>query len=151
MRLFPDIHTVAVAPGPCEWFPWRMPKQILIVEDEADFQELLRYHLAPLECEVSVAASFAEAMTQAARMRPDLILLDIMLPDVDGLSLCEALKTEPALVEAPVWIISAAHSQTTRDIARASGAVEFFSKPVDFKLLKSRVSEWLRLPPKLAA
>jgi len=151
MGLFPDVHTAAVARGPFGWFSLRVPKQILIVEDEADFQELLRYHLATSECEVSVAASFAEAMTQAGRIRPDLILLDIMLPDVDGLSLCEALKTEPALVEAPIWIISAAHSQTTRDIARASGAVEFFSKPVDFKLLKTRVAEWLHLPPKLAA
>ena len=151
MGLFPDVHIAAVARGLRGWFSWRMPKQILIVEDEADFQELLRYHLATPECEVSVAASFAEAMTQAGRMRPDLILLDIMLPDVDGLSLCEALKSEPALVDAPIWIVSAAHSQTTREIAKASGASEFFSKPIDLKLLKARVEEWLHAPPDLAA
>lgn len=128
-----------------------MTKRILIVEDETDFQELLRYHLASPECEVAVAASFAEAMTQAARVRPDLILMDIMLPDVDGLSLCEALKTKPVLLDAPIWMISAAHSQTIRAIARASGAAEFFAKPIDLKLLKARIHEWLHAPPGVAA
>ena len=128
-----------------------MPKRILIVEDEVDFQELLKYHLASPECEVAVAATFAQAMMQAGKVRPDLILMDIMLPDVDGLSLCEALKSEPALVDAPIWMISAAHSPTIREIARASGATEFFSKPIDLKLLKARVEEWLHAPPDLAA
>lgn len=119
-----------------------MSKRILIVDDEADFQELLRYHLAGPECDVVVASNFAAAMV-AAQSRPDLILLDLMLPDVDGLSLCEALKTQPALVDAPVWIISAAHSQPMREIARAAGAEEFFSKPIDLNALKTRLQRWL--------
>ncbi len=128
-----------------------MSKRILIVEDEADFQELLKYHLTSAECEIVVAANFAQAMAHASNMRPDLILLDIMLPDVDGLSLCEALKSEPMLVDAPIWIVSAAHTQTTRDIARAAGASEFFSKPIDFKRLKARIENWLHPSPSLAA
>lgn len=119
-----------------------MSKRILIVDDEADFQELLRYHLAGPECDVVLASNFAAALV-AAQSRPDLILLDLMLPDVDGLSLCEALKTQPALVDAPVWIISAAHSQPMREIARAAGAEEFFSKPIDLNALKTRLQQRL--------
>lgn len=119
-----------------------MPKRILIVDDEPDFQELLRYHLTGPDCEVVVAGNFASAML-AAQVQPDLILLDIMLPDVDGLSLCEALKGQPQLIKAPVWIVSAAKSQATRDIARAAGATEFFEKPIDLLALKACFREWL--------
>jgi DNA-binding response OmpR family regulator len=124
-----------------------MLKRILIVEDEPDFQELLKYHLAAPGCELLVAHNFAAAM-QAARTPPDLILLDIMLPDVDGLTLCEALKAQPALLHAPIWMVSGAHSPLTRQIAQQYGAAEFFSKPIDLPAFKSRFLEWLRsFPP----
>lgn len=119
-----------------------MPKRILIVDDEPDFQELLAFHLAGPDREIVTAANFSTAL-QAARTRVDLVLLDIMLPDVDGLTLCEALKAQPALIAAPIWMVSAAHSSATRQIARDYGATEFFSKPIDLPLLKARFREWL--------
>jgi DNA-binding response OmpR family regulator len=119
-----------------------MPRRILVVDDEADFQDLLRYHLSAPGCEVLVAGNFAAAML-VTQPPPDLILLDIMLPDVDGLTLCEALKARPALVRAPIWIVSAAHSDTTRELAYRYGASEFFAKPIDFTAFKRCFQAWL--------
>lgn len=59
---------------------------------------------------------------------PDLILLDIMRPDVDGLTLCKALKAQSALVHPPIWLLSAAHSDTTRELACGHGVSESFAK-----------------------
>lgn len=122
-----------------------MGRRILVVDDEPDFQDLLRYHLSAPECEVLVAGNFATAML-IAQPPPDLILLDIMLPDVDGLTLCEALKAQPELVRAPIWIVSAAHSDTTRELARRYGASEFFAKPIDLAALKRCFQTWLGNP-----
>lgn len=120
-----------------------MPKRILIVDDEPDFQELMAFHLSGPDREIMMAANFASAMA-AAKKAPDLIILDIMLPDVDGLTLCEALKSRPELIKAPIWMISAAHSPQTREIARQYGAAHFFAKPIDLALLKSCFRDWLQ-------
>src|SRR5205807_440674 len=89
----------------------------------------------------------AEALALAARISPDLILLDILLPDIDGLTLCETLKQQPALRPVPIAMMSAHDSQATRQLARAAGAVEFFSKPFNLALFKSRVKQLLLTPP----
>jgi len=122
-----------------------MSRRILIVDDEPDFQELLRYHLSAPGCEVVVAANFAAALL-VAQPPPDLILLDIMLPDVDGLTLCEALKSQPQLVRAPIWMVSAAHSDTTRQLAQKYGASEFFEKPINLPALRRCFQAWLSKP-----
>ena len=120
-----------------------MKKRILIVDDEADLRDLLMYQLDDREMEFFVAGNCAEAMELAVRVSPDLILLDLLLPDVDGLTLCEGLKSLPATREVPIALMSAHSSDATRQLAQAAGAVEFFAKPFNLATFRARVWQLL--------
>jgi CheY-like chemotaxis protein len=117
---------------------------ILIVDDEADFVELLKFRLAKLGCGFLVANDGIQALTQARTGRPDLILLDILLPDLDGLSVCEILKRQPVTKKIPIIFMSALTGNVTRRTA-AIQAEDFFTKPLDLNRLESRIAELLQL------
>ena len=91
-----------------------MTRQILIVDDEVDFIELVKFRLADLKCDFLVANDGVQALSQARQFKPDLILLDILLPDLDGLSVCEILKRQPSTRKIPVIFMSALSSQVTK-------------------------------------
>src|ERR1700739_514036 len=84
-----------------------MVPRILIVDDEGDFIELVKFRLANLGCEFLVAADGITALSPARAGKPDLILLDILLPDLDGLSVCEILRRQPATKKIPIIFMSA--------------------------------------------
>src|SRR5664280_3298020 len=107
-----------------------MVLRILIVDDELDFIELVQYRLAGLGCEFIVANNGVEALSQARQFKPDLILLDILLPDLDGLSVCKILRRQPATQKIPVIFMSALSGDVTRRTA-AMHADDFFTKPLD--------------------
>ena len=104
--------------------------RILIVDDERDFVELVQYRLAGLGCEFIVANDGVQALSQARQFKPDLILLDILLPDLDGLSVCEILRRQPATKKIPVIFMSALSSEVTKRTV-AMQADDFFTKPLD--------------------
>ena len=91
-----------------------MVSRILIVDDECDLVELMRFRLAGLGCEFIVANDGVHALSQARQFKPDLILLDILLPDLDGLSVCEILRRQPATQETPIIFISALSGDVTK-------------------------------------
>ena len=117
-------------------------QQILIVDDEADFIELVKFRLSDLPCEFLVANDGVQALSQARQYKPDLILLDILLPDMDGLSVCEILKRQPATKKIPVIFMSALSSDVTKRTA-AMQAEDFFTKPLDLERLVNRVRDIL--------
>ena len=78
-----------------------MVPRILIVDDERDFIELVQFRLAGLGCEFIVANDGVQALSQARQFKPNLILLDILLPDLDGLSVCEILRRQPSTKKIP--------------------------------------------------
>ena len=117
-------------------------QQILIVDDEADFIELVKFRLSDLPCEFLVANDGVQALSQARQYKPDLILLDILLPDMDGLSVCEILKRQPATKKIPVIFMSALSSDVTKRTA-AMQAEDFFTKPLDLERLVNRVRDLL--------
>jgi CheY-like chemotaxis protein len=119
-----------------------MVQQILIVDDEADFIELVKFRLSDLPCEFLVANDGVQALSQARQYKPDLILLDILLPDMDGLSVCEILKRQPATKKIPVIFMSALSSDVTKRTA-AMQAEDFFTKPLDLERLVNRVRDLL--------
>lgn len=121
-----------------------MAHNILLVDDEADFIELLKFRLTKLGCGFLVATDGAHALTQARAAKPDLILLDILLPDLDGISVCEILKRHPGTEKIPIIFMSALNSQATRRTT-ADQAEDFFSKPLDLRRLERRIIELLRL------
>jgi CheY-like chemotaxis protein len=115
---------------------------ILIVDDEGDFIELVKFRLAALGCEFLVANDGVQALSQARQFKPDLILLDILLPDLDGLSVCEILKRQPATKKIPIIFMSALSSGVTKRTV-AIQAEDFFTKPLDLPRLERRVGELL--------
>jgi DNA-binding response OmpR family regulator len=119
-----------------------MVPRILIVDDECDLVDLLRFRLAGLGCEFIVANDGVHALSQARQFKPDLILLDILLPDLDGLSVCEILRRQPATQETPIIFISALSSDVTRRTV-AMHAEDFFTKPLDFAQLEHRIADLL--------
>ncbi len=117
-------------------------QQVLIVDDEADFIELVKFRLSDLPCEFLVANDGVQALSQARQFKPALILLDILLPDMDGLSVCEILKRQPATKKIPIIFMSALSSDITKRTA-AMQAEDFFTKPLDLERLVNRVRDLL--------
>ena len=119
-----------------------MQPSILIVDDETDFIELLKYRLAGLGCQFLVANDGIQALTRAREFRPNLILLDILLPDLDGLSVCDILRRQPATKKTPIIFMSALSSDVTKRMV-AIKAQDFFTKPLDLNQLEKRITELL--------
>jgi CheY-like chemotaxis protein len=120
-----------------------MVPRILIVDDERDFIELVQYRLAGLGCEFIVASDGVQALSQARQFKPDLILLDILLPDLDGLSVCEILRRQPATKKIPIIFISALSGDVTKRTV-AMQAEDFFTKPLDLDRLQRRITDLLQ-------
>jgi DNA-binding response OmpR family regulator len=89
-----------------------------------------------------VANDGVHALSQARQFKPSLILLDILLPDLDGLSVCEILKRQPATKKIPIIFMSALSSEVTKRTA-AMQAEDFFTKPLDLERLVNRVRDLL--------
>jgi len=123
-----------------------MVPRILVVDDEADFIELVKFRLAGLGCEFLVAYDGIQALSQARQFKPDLILLDILLPDLDGLSVCEILRRQPATKKIPVIFMSALSGDVTKRTA-SMHAEDFFTKPLDLPRLERRIMDLLHLEP----
>jgi DNA-binding response OmpR family regulator len=119
-----------------------MVPRILIVDDENDFIELLQYKLAGYGYELIVANDGVHALSQARTLKPNLILLDILLPDLDGLSVCEILRRQPATKKIPIIFMSALTGDITKRTAFMQ-AEDFFTKPLDLNRLGKRISELL--------
>ena len=120
-----------------------MTIKILIVDDEPDFSELVEYRLSDCGYEFRTATNSTDALNQAWDSPPDLILLDLLLPDLDGLSVCEIFARHPATQHIPVIMITAVGSEVTRFSAEVAGVRQFFSKPVDFEALKLAIQRLL--------
>jgi CheY-like chemotaxis protein len=119
-----------------------MVPRILIVDDERDFVELVQFRLAALGCEFIVASDGVQALSQARQFKPDLILLDILLPDLDGLSVCEILRRQPSTKKIPIIFMSALSGDVTKRTV-AMHAEDFFTKPLDLVRLQQRIAELL--------
>jgi DNA-binding response OmpR family regulator len=116
------------------------------VDDENDFIELLQYKLAGQGYDFIVANDGVQALSQARQFKPDLILLDILLPDLDGLSVCEILRRQPSTKKIPVIFMSALTSEVTRRTV-AMQADDFFTKPLDLPRLAARIADLLHHEP----
>ena len=123
-----------------------MVPRILIVDDEHDFVDLVQYRLAGLGCEFIVANDGVQALSQARLFKPDLILLDILLPDLDGLSVCEILRRQPSTKKIPIIIMSALSGDITKRTASIQ-AQDFFTKPLDLPRLERRINDLLHPEP----
>jgi CheY-like chemotaxis protein len=106
-----------------------MAHKILVVDDEQYMHRLMRYHLARAGCVTLAASNGREALGLATGEKPDLIILDVMMPEMDGLTALQRLKQNEATRRIPVIIITANAHALTREQSEASGAAGFFTKP----------------------
>ena len=124
-----------------------MRPTILTVDDEPDVLELIRFHLSHAGCEVLTATSGRSALETIRVHRPDLVLLDLMLPDIDGFGVCEILRRQPATATLPIIIVSAWSTTDSRDLGLQLGALDYLTKPFSPKTLVERVQRLLNLRP----
>lgn len=111
--------------------PHRVPQSILVIEDDPGILEALATRLRRHDFLVRTASRAAEGLAQARSDRPDLVLLDLRLPDADGLTVCQELADDPATCLIPIIVLS---GQDRRDLVRccrAAGCRYFMSKPYD--------------------
>jgi DNA-binding response OmpR family regulator len=119
-------------------------QRILVVEDDSDLRELLRFNLKKAGFSVGTAVDGVEAVKKARSLLPDLILLDLMLPELDGFAVCEILRRDSALASVPVIILTALSSQLARLNGLAAGANDYITKPFNLGDLLGRVEALLR-------
>ena len=121
-----------------------MNAKILIVEDERDIVELLCYNLQEAGFETDYVRNGADALHRAIDKSPDLILLDLMLPEVDGLIVCRLLKNDPRTKNIPIVMITAKTEERDRIAGLELGVDDYITKPFSPKEVVLRVSAVLR-------
>src|SRR5437879_3259444 len=114
-------------------------KKILLVEDEADLLELFRSQFKEYGFAIATARSGADALKKARSVTPDLIVLDVMLPDLSGFAVCERLRKDAVTASIPVLMVTGLTTQIARCVAVESGATEFVTKPISADELVSKV------------
>lgn len=120
-----------------------VPK-ILVAEDEKDIRELIGFTLRFAKLDVTLTRNGAEAVEQAPELKPDLIMLDVRMPKMDGYEACRALKNNPATSEIPVVILSAKGQDGEIQEGKDAGADHYIVKPFAPDKLTERVKEILR-------
>jgi two-component system alkaline phosphatase synthesis response regulator PhoP len=118
--------------------------RVLVAEDERDVAELIRYTLAREGFEVVVASNGSDALRQARESRPDLMLLDLMLPQVNGWELCRRLKQDPATRALPVIMLTARAEEGDKVLGFELGADDYVTKPFSTRELVARVRAVVR-------
>jgi two-component system alkaline phosphatase synthesis response regulator PhoP len=122
-----------------------MPREtILVVEDEEDIQELIRYNLAQAGYRVTCVASGEEAVKAAHARLPDLILLDLMLPGMDGLEVCRAVLSDEKTRPIPIIMVTAKGEEADIVTGLQLGADDYIAKPFSPRVLLARVKTVLR-------
>jgi DNA-binding response OmpR family regulator len=118
--------------------------RILVVEDEQDVAELLRYHLAKEGYEVIVAPTGAEGVKRARDLQPEVILLDIMVPQLNGWEVCRRLKAEPETRAIPIIMVTGRVEEGDKVLGLELGADDYVTKPFSPRELVARVRAVVR-------
>lgn len=121
-----------------------MRRKILVVEDDPDQLEVIRLSLEAAGFAIGTAANGTDALVKTRSISPDLILLDLMLPGLNGFDVCESLRRDPATASVPIIMLTGMDSQFGRFAGLESGASDFILKPFDPKQLVSKVEKLLR-------
>ena len=121
-----------------------MVKKILIVEDESDLIKLLKYNLEKEGFRVSYATDGSIALAEVRRDPPDLVILDLMLPGLDGLEVCRQLRRSDKFSRIPVLMLSARSEEADRIVGLELGADDYVTKPFSMREVVARVRALLR-------
>jgi two-component system alkaline phosphatase synthesis response regulator PhoP len=119
-------------------------KKILIADDEPDILEIVHYNLKQEGYEVYTAKDGDEALVKAKQLKPDLIILDIMMPKKTGVEVCSILRTLPAFKDTLIIFLTALSDESSQVKGFDTGADDYVSKPISTKVLVSRVNALFR-------
>ena len=120
--------------------------KILVVDDEPDIVFLIGYYLKAIGYVVATAGSGTEAIEKAEREQPDLVILDVLMPEMTGLQVCQELRRRPATSALRVILFSALAHGDDRSKGLAAGADDYISKPINLQELASRIQAVLNRP-----
>lgn len=119
--------------------------KILIADDNPTNVELLEAYLSDIDCEIAIAVDGRDTLDRVARFRPDLILLDIMMPKLSGFEVCKIIKDDPQDRQIMILMVTALNEPGDIERAVAAGCDDFLSKPVNKLELLKRVENMLKL------
>ena len=120
-----------------------MSKRILVVEDQEDNRQIIRDLLSATDYEIVEAGSGEEALAAVAKQRPDLILMDIQLPGIDGYEVTRRIKADPTLRSIPIIAVTSYALSGEVQKARAAGCDEYVPKPYSPRQLLAKIRQYL--------
>lgn len=118
---------------------------ILVVDDQEDMTELMAFNLTEAGFRVALASDGIDAVQQASIAPPDLIVVDLILPEINGFSLCEFFRKNPATARVPIIMVSGWDYQLARELSFEAGANEYVTKPFSPRELVSRIKTLLAI------
>ncbi|HTL71421.1 MAG TPA: response regulator transcription factor [Candidatus Eisenbacteria bacterium] len=121
-----------------------MPRSILVIDDEKDILKLLQYNLEKEGYQVRTARSGEEGFEAARAKKPDAVILDLMLPGIDGLEVCRLLRADKSTKNVPIVMLTAKGSEVDQVVGLELGASDYVSKPFSVKVLLARLKNVLR-------
>jgi DNA-binding response OmpR family regulator len=121
-----------------------MRKKILVVDDDAELVELISFNLKQAGFSIGTACDGVDALKKAHSLEPDLIVLDVMMPELDGFAVCEILRRDAATARLPILMLTALSSELGRLAGLGSGASDFVTKPFSPRVLVQRIEELLQ-------
>ncbi len=119
-------------------------KKILVVDDEVDLVETVRFPLELEGYDVLVSYNGEDALSQARKENPDLIILDLMLPKLDGYKVCRLLKFDERYKHIPIFMLTAKIQEKDKILGMETGADEYITKPFDMDYLMEKVKAYLK-------
>ncbi len=117
---------------------------ILLVDDEPDILEIVRYNLTSEGYTIETAENGLEAIAQAKKVKPQLIIMDVMMPKMDGIEACEKIRNIPELAETVITFLTARGEDYSQMAGFEAGADDYITKPIKPKVLVSKVKALLR-------
>jgi len=121
-----------------------MRPKILVVDDEPEAVELVEFNLKQAGYDVSTACDGGEALRKARKENPSLTVLDLMLPEMDGLEVCKVLRRDPATAQIPIIMLTAKATEVDRVVGLELGADDYLTKPFNMRELVLRVKKLLQ-------
>jgi two-component system alkaline phosphatase synthesis response regulator PhoP len=121
------------------------PKKILVVDDEVDLVETVRFPLEMEGFDVLVSYNGEDALNQARKENPDLIILDLMLPKLDGYKVCRLLKFDERYKHIPILMLTAKTQEKDKTLGMETGADEYITKPFEMDYLMEKVKVYLKI------
>ena len=118
-------------------------KKILVVDDEKDIVETLVFVLKQKGYECLVAYDGEEGLQMAKEVEPDLIILDVMMPKINGYKICRLLKYDAKYKDIPIIMITARSQEEDKLIGEETGANEYITKPFEFQEVLEKVAKWI--------